>query len=213
MNVVKEKGEDLTMNPVFQSYQLSENLVNITEKLQFKEPTPIQQRVIPHALKRKNIIGQSQTGSGKTHAYLIPLLDQINIEEESVQTVIIAPTRELAIQIHEEVKKMVEFSNVKWKSRLVIGGTDKKREMQKFNTQPHIVVGTPGRLLDFIKENVILTSQINHVVIDEADLLIDLGLIEEVDQILYRMYEDVRSASFFSYDSKKFRTFIKEIFE
>src|SRR5690554_1645496 len=121
MNVVKEKGEDLTMNPVFQSYQLSENLVNITEKLQFKEPTPIQQRVIPHALKRKNIIGQSQTGSGKTHAYLIPLLDQINIEEESVQTVIIAPTRELAIQIHEEVKKMVEFSNVKWKSRLVIG--------------------------------------------------------------------------------------------
>lgn len=198
------------MNPVFQSYQLSENLVNITEKLQFKEPTPIQQRVIPHALKRKNIIGQSQTGSGKTHAYLIPLLDQINIEEESVQTVIIAPTRELAIQIHEEVKKMVEFSNVKWKSRLVIGGTDKKREMQKFNTQPHIVVGTPGRLVDFIKENVILTSQINHVVIDEADLLIDLGLIEEVDQILYRMYEDVQVLVFSATIPKSLEPLLKK---
>ncbi|RPF55613.1 DEAD/DEAH box helicase [Aquisalibacillus elongatus] len=186
------------MKHYFQSYDLSSNMLNVIHQLNFKHPTEIQHRVIPAALKTGNIIGQSQTGSGKTHAYLIPLIDQLKVEEEVVQKMIIAPTRELAMQIHEEVKKINEFSSdeFKFRSRLVIGGTDKERELQKFNTQPHVVVGTPGRILDFIQERAINPSYVESVVIDEADLLIDLGLIEEVDQTLNRMHADIQTLVF-----------------
>ncbi|TFB24823.1 DEAD/DEAH box helicase [Filobacillus milosensis] len=199
------------MKRYFQSYQVSQNMLNIINQLQFKQPTEIQHRVIPSALRNENIIGQSQTGTGKTHAYLIPLIDQLNLEDQSVQKMIIAPTRELAMQIFHEVKKMMDFTEEgQFSARLVIGGTDKERELQKFSKQPHVIVGTPGRILDFINENAINPSTVNSVVIDEADLLIDLGLIEEVDQILGRMYEDVQTLVFSATIPKKLQPFLKK---
>ncbi|MGM8214129.1 DEAD/DEAH box helicase [Bacillaceae bacterium W0354] len=199
------------MKQLFESYELSEDMLNIVKKLGFKQPTDIQHQVIPKALKKKNIIGQSQTGSGKTHAYLIPLIDQINSKNDAVQKMIIAPTRELAIQIFEEVQKMIEYGvNDDLTVRLVIGGTDKKRMLDKFKNQPHIVVGTPGRILDFIEQNAIQTSTVSSVVIDEADLLIDLGLINEVDQILYRMYENVQVLVFSATIPKNLQPLLKK---
>ncbi|GEL78297.1 DEAD/DEAH box helicase [Tenuibacillus multivorans] len=198
------------MNHYFQSYQLSEEMLNIIQQLHFKQPTVIQHRVIPSALRGENIIGQSQTGTGKTHAYLIPMINQLNLEEQRIQKMIIAPTRELAMQIFHEVKKMKEYASHDFTARLVIGGTDKERELQRFNQQPHVVVGTPGRILDFINEEAIQPSSVTSVVIDEADLLIDLGLIAEVDQILYRMYEDVQTLVFSATIPKKLQPFLKK---
>ncbi|WP_027963452.1 DEAD/DEAH box helicase [Halalkalibacillus halophilus] len=182
----------------FQSFQLSEEMLNTIDELKFKHPTEIQHKVIPQVLKGKNIIGQSQTGSGKTHAFLIPLIENLHLENQEIQKIIIAPTRELAVQIHEEVKKMQALSKVekKWTSKLVIGGTDKQRLQQKLQTPPHIIVGTPGRILDYMKEGTINPSNVTSVVIDEADLLIDLGLMDEVDQLLYRMHNDVQTLVF-----------------
>ncbi|MET3682432.1 ATP-dependent RNA helicase CshB [Alkalibacillus flavidus] len=184
------------MKQYFQSYDLSQNMLHIVNQLGFKHPTDIQQRVIPPALKRRNIIGQSQTGTGKTHAYLIPLFDQLDSSRDETQTLIITPTRELAMQIYEEVKTMINLTDEAWTSKLVIGGTDKQRLEQKLQHPPHIIVGTPGRILDFIEEQTINPSTVRNVVIDEADLLIDLGLIEEVDNVLYRMHDDVQTLVF-----------------
>lgn len=200
-----------TVEQSFNSYQLSENMLKIINQLQFNEPTPIQHEVIPLALNGKSIIGQSQTGTGKTHAFLIPMIDQIDSDDYSVQKIIIAPTRELAQQIFDEVKRMIQFSEKdNLHARLVIGGTDKQRLIQKFNNEPQIVVGTPGRLLDFVKENVFSTSKVKSVVIDEADLLIDLGLIDEVDQLLYRMHEDVQILIFSATIPKNLQPFLKK---
>ncbi|MDV2581005.1 DEAD/DEAH box helicase [Alkalibacillus haloalkaliphilus] len=198
------------MKRYFQSYDLQNNTLNVVEQLKFKQPTEIQHRVIPHALKMKSMIGQSQTGTGKTHAYLIPMFDRIKSEQSDVQKVIIAPTRELAMQIFEEVKTVISFSNEKWTAKLVIGGTDKQRLQQKLQNPPHIIVGTPGRILDFIEEGTINASTVNSVVVDEADLLIDLGLIQEVDQILSRMYEDVQVMVFSATIPKGLQPFLKK---
>ncbi|WP_279401500.1 DEAD/DEAH box helicase [Piscibacillus salipiscarius] len=198
------------MNRYFQSYQLSPNMLTVIQGLRFKQPTEIQHRVIPAALRYENVIGQSQTGTGKTHAYLIPLIDQLNLNEQTTQKMIVAPTRELAMQIFHEVKKMQDHSELEFTSRLVIGGTDKERELQKFQKQPHLIVGTPGRILDFIEENAINPSTVNSVVIDEADLLIDLGLMEEVDQIVSRMYADVQTMVFSATVPKKLQPFLRK---
>ncbi|WP_175615341.1 DEAD/DEAH box helicase [Piscibacillus halophilus] len=198
------------MKRYFQSYQLSPNMLTIIQDLNFKQPTEIQHRVIPSVLRKENVIGQSQTGTGKTHAYLIPLIDQLNLNKQTTQKMIIAPTRELAMQIFHEIKKMQDFSQEEFSSRLVIGGTDKEKELQKVQKQPHLIVGTPGRILDFIEEGAINPSSVESVVIDEADLLIDLGLIEEVDQILSRMYVDVQTLVFSATIPKKLQPFLKK---
>ena len=199
------------MNRTFNHYPISQQMNEIIGRLGFKKPTEIQHEVIPQAFQKRNIIGQSQTGTGKTHAYLIPMFDQIDSEQETVQKLIIAPTRELAMQIYEEIKKMIEYGNeMNWTARLVIGGTDKNRELQKMKTQPHIVVGTPGRILDFMKEQAIRTANIDSVVLDEADLTIDLGLIHEVDQILYRLKEDIQISVFSATIPTSLKPFLKK---
>ncbi|WP_188206174.1 DEAD/DEAH box helicase [Alkalibacillus aidingensis] len=200
------------MKRYFQAYQLTDHMLDIIEELNFKHATEIQHRVIPQALRGKNIIGQSQTGTGKTHSYLIPMFDQIKSDEQQVQKLVIAPTRELAMQIYEEVKKMISLSTTEpeWRAKLVVGGTDKQRMQQKLQTPPHLIVGTPGRILDFIDEEVINPSSVETVVIDEADLLIDLGLMEEVDQILYRMHENVQTMVFSATIPKGLQPFLKK---
>src|SRR5699024_9914985 len=117
------------MKHSFTTTGLSESMLTLVDQLHFKQPTDIQTQAIPDIINDKNIIGESQTGSGKTHAYLLPLVDKINREKQEVQVVLTAPTRELAIQIHKEVKQIVRYlaEEEVIKSRLVIGGLDRKR--------------------------------------------------------------------------------------
>ncbi|MGV2622121.1 DEAD/DEAH box helicase [Halobacillus sp. ACCC02827] len=197
----------------FDQYAITSTVSRIVEGLGFKTPTPIQQQVLPPALRGESLIGQSHTGSGKTHAYLLPLLNKMDESLDEVQFVITAPTRELAIQIHEEVKKAIRFAGKEeaWLSKLLIGGTDKQKMVDKLaSRKPHIVVGTPGRILDMVKEEAVDLYHAKGFVLDEADLMLDLGFIEEVDQILVRMDENVQMLVFSATIPERLQPFLKK---
>ena len=141
-----------------------------------------------------DMVGQSQTGTGKTHAYLLPIIEKIDPERAEVQAVITAPTRELATQIYHETLKITKFCP---KDRMIvarcfIGGTDKQKALEKLHVQPHIVIGTPGRINDFIREQALDVHTARTLVVDEADLMLDMGFITDVDQIAARMPKELQ---------------------
>lgn len=203
---------DSMKNHLFRQFALEEWMNNVIDQLGFYEPTPIQKKVIPEALRNKDIIGQSETGSGKTHAFLIPLLQQVNPDLDETQFIFTAPTRELASQIYQEVKKIMEYSgnSDKWRAKLIIGGTDKKRMIEKMKKAPHIVVATPGRLLDLVEEQVLQVYKAKAFVMDETDLMLELGLIEEIDKILVRCHPDIQLLVFSATIPEKLQPFLKK---
>lgn len=184
----------ICMNYTFQDFSFAPVMEQVIKQLDFHEPTAIQKQVIPAVLEGKSVVGQSKTGSGKTHAFLLPLLNAIDENKQQVQVVITAPTRELATQLYNEVKQITRYAdkNEIWTAKLLVGGTDKQKMMEKLKQPPKIVVGTPGRILDMIKENAISIYTANSFVIDEADLMLDLGFIQEVDQLLVRSHPKVQ---------------------
>src|SRR5699024_10362925 len=132
--------------------------------------------IIPLIMKNTSAIGQAHTGTGKSHRFLIPLVEKIKPEKDELQTVITAPTRELAVQLHNELKKLIEGTDIK--SAILIGGTDKKRSAERLKSTPHIIVGTPGRIQDMSETGALPIHTATHLVIDEADLAFDMGFIE-----------------------------------
>lgn len=199
----------------FQQFSFQPTINRIIEQLKFKKPTEIQQKVIPSISQGKSVIGQSHTGSGKTHAYLLPLLNQLDESSHEVQFVVTAPTRELAMQIHEEVKKMIGFADKQedWIVKLLVGGTDKQRMMEKLKRPPHIIIGTPGRILDMVQENAISIFSANAFVMDEADLMLDLGFINDVDQLLIRCRKDIQLLVFSATIPQRLEHFFKKYLE
>ncbi|WP_226036922.1 DEAD/DEAH box helicase [Aquibacillus saliphilus] len=199
-------------NHLFKQYSLQPIINEVIDKLGFYEPTPIQQKVIPAVLRGESIIGQSQTGSGKTHAYLLPLFSKLDESRKEVQFVVTAPTRELATQIYDEAKKVISASNKEkvWTAKLFIGGTDKKRTIEKLKEQPQIVVGTPGRILDLIEEGALNIYPATSFIIDEADLMLDLGFIKEVDQILVRANSNIQLMVFSATIPVRLQPFLKK---
>ncbi|SDQ49409.1 ATP-dependent RNA helicase CshB [Virgibacillus subterraneus] len=199
----------------FKQFVFHPVLSDTIDHLGFKHPTEIQQKVMPAILKGKSVVGQSHTGSGKTHAYLLPLFNQIDASKREVQFVITAPTRELAMQIHEEVKKIIHYAGKKeiWNAKLLVGGTDKQKMMEKLKEPPHIIIGTPGRILDIVKEDALSLYSANSFVIDEADLMLDLGFINEVDQLLVRARKDVQLLVFSATIPQRLEHFFKKYLE
>lgn len=181
----------------FASLALNENIVGVTKKLHFKGPTEIQRKAIPQILSGKSLVAQSHTGSGKTHAYLLPIFNRIKSKGGDVQFVITAPTRELCQQIYGEVRKIIDLSGREneWFAQLLIGGEEKQLRKAKKNL-PQIIVGTPKRILSLINDGVLSIYKAESFVIDEADLMIDLGFIEEVDQLLVRSKKDIQVLAF-----------------
>jgi len=177
----------------FKTFEFTPTIEKAIEHLQFVKPTKIQNEVIPYILKGDSVIGQSRTGSGKTHAFLLPLMNQLK-PTQGVQAVITAPTRELASQLYNEVKKIIQYAGKEeeWFARLLVGGTDKQRMMDKLKKTPQIIVGTPGRILDMVYEGALSICSASSFVIDEADLMLDLGFIHEVDQLLIRAKKDIQ---------------------
>lgn len=173
-------------------------LKQVIEQLQFNKPTNIQKKVIPKILEGRSVIGQSYTGSGKTHAYLLPLFNQLDETKKEVQFVLTAPTRELASQIFKDVKKIINFADKEsiWTAKLLVGGTDRKRMAEKLHTPPHIVVGTPGRILDLVLSSDLSIYSAFSFVIDEADLMFELGFLKEIDQLLVRTKENIQILAF-----------------
>ncbi|MDL4841521.1 DEAD/DEAH box helicase [Aquibacillus rhizosphaerae] len=199
-------------NHQFKQYSLQPIVNEVIDKLGFNEPTPIQQKVIPALLRGESVIGQSHTGSGKTHAFLLPLISQLDEDKKEVQFVITSPTRELATQIYDEVKKIITYAQKEnqWTAKLFIGGTDKKRTIEKLKDQPQIVVGTPGRIFDLIEEGALDIYSAKSFVIDEADLMLDLGFIKEVDQILVRANADIQLMVFSATIPERLQPFLKK---
>ncbi|HZG70509.1 MAG TPA: DEAD/DEAH box helicase, partial [Chondromyces sp.] len=183
------------------------------EELGFFNPTEIQEKMIPLVLKGESAIGQSQTGTGKTHSYVLPILEKIDPEKREVQAVITAPTRELANQIYQEILKLTKFSDQEIVSRLYMGGTDKQRDIEKLKQQPHIVVGTPGRINDLVKEQALFVYTADILVIDEADLMLDMGFLVDVDQIAGRMPENLQILVFSATIPEKLKPFLRKYME
>ena len=180
----------------FKNYNFKEYIFNALEDMKFKNPTEIQELVIPLALQGKDVIGKSPTGSGKTHAYLLPILNKIDTNIDKVQAVILTPTRELATQIYENLIKFQKF-NSKLKLRLITGGLDRVRMIEKVNNTPHIVIGTPGRIkdigLDKAEFNIMNTDVL---VLDEADMIMESGFMEDVSILAAKMRDDLQMLVF-----------------
>lgn len=197
----------------FERFNLKPFIIESVKELGFFEPTEIQERLIPTVLKGDSVIGQSQTGTGKTHAYLLPMIQKVNPSKEAVQAIITAPTRELAAQIHQEILKITKNSEEEIAVRLYIGGTDKQRTIDKLKHQPHIVVGTPGRINDLVKEQALFVHGAPILIIDEADLMLEMGFLEDVDQIASRMAEALQILVFSATIPEKLKPFLKKYME
>ncbi len=201
-------GKSVTHN--FERFNLKAFLIEALKENNITLPTEIQERLIPSIKNGQDVIGRSQTGTGKTLAFLLPLLDKIEEEKKATQLVITAPTRELAIQLYEVAKRYIEASPEVITSQLVVGGTDRLRMIEKAQQQPHLVIGTPGRILDMLKERAIKTDSIKSFVVDEADQMLDMGFLEDVDEIATRMNEDLQLLVFSATIPEKLKPFLKK---
>ena len=196
----------------FKDYHLKAELSNAIKAIGFTSPTPIQKLVIPRAIKKESLMVQSATGSGKTHSFLIPILQNIDINKEEVQAVIIAPTRELAGQLFDVLTKMTSTYESSINVAKVIGGGNRESEIKRFEkTQPHIVVGTLGRLNDLVIDtNVLKIHNATTVVIDEADMIFEEKEIIEVDHIMGKIQDMPQFLIFSATISKGLRAFLNK---
>lgn len=159
------------------------------------EPTDIQVEAIPKLLEGEDIIAQSQTGTGKTLAFILPMLQRINIASPYIQGLIITPTRELSIQITKEVEKYAPYIGVNVLA--LYGGQDVERQIKRLKGSPHLVIGTPGRIADHILRKTVDFSHISMLVLDEADVMLNMGFIREVEYII-KMTPGRRQSMLFS---------------
>ncbi|MBF0781145.1 MULTISPECIES: DEAD/DEAH box helicase [unclassified Granulicatella] len=166
----------------FSELGLSEALLKSIKKMGFEEATPIQAQTIPLALEGKDVIGQAQTGTGKTASFGLPMLEKINTKKRVIQGLVIAPTRELAIQTQEELFRLSKDKHVR--VNVVYGGSDIGRQIKLLKDTPHILVGTPGRLLDHIKRKTVILDHIETLVLDEADEMLNMGFLEDIENII-----------------------------
>ncbi|SDZ09511.1 DEAD/DEAH box helicase [Tindallia californiensis] len=166
----------------FKSLGIQPQWINKLEKNQITDPTPVQTKTIPPLLEGKDVIAQAQTGTGKTLAFLLPIMEKLDLENEEVQALIVTPTRELAIQITQEVKKLTEGTDIR--TLAVYGGQDVEKQLHKLKGNIHLVVGTPGRLLDHLGRKTLELSNLKMLVLDEADQMLHLGFLPEVEKIL-----------------------------
>ena len=168
----------------FEELEINEDILRSVKELGFTTPFPIQEQAIPVLLRGNDVIGQAHTGTGKTATFGIPMLQNI-IKGGGIQGLIIAPTRELAIQISDELKKIGKYT--KLKSVTVYGGQGIGVQLDALRRKPEIVVATPGRLIDHLNQGSIRTDDIKHVVLDEADVMLDMGFIEDIEYVLEKV--------------------------
>jgi ATP-dependent RNA helicase CshB len=202
------------MNMSFKSYNLSEEMINALKKIGFHKPTKVQKMVMPLLLKDKKVIVQSETGSGKTHSFLVPILEKIDTTVPYPQAVIISPTRELAEQLYQVTVELSQKFNKDITVKRYIGGTDRNRSIEKSANQPHIVIGTPGRIVDLFSDNsVIRLDKSSMIVFDEADMTFDGGFLKDIDSIISKMAEDVQIMVFSATIPENMRPFLIKYME
>ena len=173
----------MEQNLTFADLGLSEEILQALEKKGYGYPTRIQAEAIPEFLQWKDVIAKAPTGTGKTFAFGIPMIEHINAESEDLQGLILAPTRELAIQIGDELRGLLTFSkNIR--VAVVYGGAKIETQIKQLQKKPQIVVATPGRLMDHYKRKTLRLDKVQTVVLDEADRMLDMGFFKDVTGIL-----------------------------
>jgi ATP-dependent RNA helicase DeaD len=180
----------------FGDIQLSKKLLLAVSDMGFEEPSPIQSQTIPLVLEGKDVIGQAQTGTGKTAAFGIPTIEKIIDGSRYIQALVLTPTRELAIQIAEEFNKIGKYKRVK--TLPIYGGQSIDRQIRALHAGVQIVVGTPGRLLDHLRRNTMKLSEVRILILDEADEMLDMGFVEDIETIMKNITHEDRQTLLFS---------------
>lgn len=189
-----KKIEEYVPAHKFNDFKISSELKRNISAKQYEIPTPIQDQTIPHIIEGKDLIGIANTGTGKTAAFLIPLINKVQIER-SQRVLIMVPTRELACQIYDEFRTF--SNNLGIYATTVIGGESIYRQIQALRRRPHFVIGTPGRIKDLEERGVLNLSQFHNIVLDEVDRMVDMGFIQDMKLILGKLPEK-RQSLFFS---------------
>lgn len=179
----------------FSDFSIHEKLKANIEKRRFLDPTPIQDGAIPHILEGRDVIGIANTGTGKTAAFLIPLINKVFHAPASEFVLVLAPTRELALQIQEEFLEFSKGSGLR--SAVVIGGAHMHAQVRDLRSRPNFVFGTPGRIKDLIERGFLDISKVNNVVLDEVDRMLDMGFVQDIKHILSLVRKE-RQSLFFS---------------
>lgn len=199
----------------FSTYQFNTYIQKAIDDLGFQEPTKIQKEIIPLILAGKNVIGQSETGSGKTHAFVLPIFQKLTERSNMAQVIITSPTRELAKQLYDVATHINSFKDEPFSIKLYVGGRDRDKELRWLEkNQPDIVIGTPGRVNDLaIKERKLLIHQTKFFVVDEADMTLDSGFLTEIDQIAGTMPKELQMCVFSATIPEKLQPFLKKYLE
>ncbi|MEC0170669.1 DEAD/DEAH box helicase [Paenibacillus graminis] len=170
---------------VFRDYSLNEEIIRALDVLNYLEPTEVQSKVIPAALKGQDLIVKSQTGSGKTASFGIPLCELVDWAENKPQALVLTPTRELAAQVKEDITNIGRFKRIK--AVALFGKQPFAPQKQELTQKTHVVVGTPGRVFDHIERGTLTLNRIKYLVIDEADEMLSMGFIEQIEQIIQKL--------------------------
>lgn len=195
----------------FTDYNFKPFINRALEKMNFIEPTEVQKRLLPPILHGKSVVGQAQTGSGKTHAFLLPIFTELDPNAHEVQAVITTPSRELAYQIYDAAKQIAAESEAEITVVNYVGGTDKKRQTARLEKkQPQIVIGTPGRVLDLINSHDLDIHLTKYFVVDEADMTLDMGFLKETDAIASALPQDLQMMVFSATIPVKLEPFLRK---
>lgn len=190
----------------FEELNLSQDVLKGIEEIGFEEMSPIQANAIPKLLEKKDIIGQAQTGTGKTATFGIPIIENTNVSENTLQGIILCPTRELSIQVAEEIGKLSKFKKG-FKILPVYGGVSIERQLRALKKGVHLVVGTPGRVMDHMRRKSLTFENVKFLVLDEADEMFDMGFREDMEFIIEKTPEDRQTAFFSATMEKEIRKF------
>ena len=195
----------------FTEFNFKDYIQEALKDLNFVEATEVQEKLIPVVLSGRDLVGESKTGSGKTHTFLLPIFQELDEEADSVQAVITAPSRELATQIYQAARQLASFSEQEIRVANYVGGTDKARQIGKLeSSQPHIVIGTPGRIYDLVESGDLAIHKAHTFVVDEADMTLDMGFLETVDRIAARLPKDLQFLVFSATIPQKLQPFLKK---
>ncbi|AGU72252.1 DEAD/DEAH box helicase [Streptococcus constellatus subsp. pharyngis] len=195
----------------FTEFKFKDYIQEVLKDLNFVEATEVQEKLIPVVLAGRDLVGESKTGSGKTHTFLLPIFQKLNEDADSVQVVITAPSRELARQIYQAARQIAAFSDKEIRVANYVGGTDKNRQIGKLAfSQPHIVIGTPGRIYDLVKSGDLAIHKANTFVVDEADMTLDMGFLETVDKIASSLPKELQFLVFSATIPQKLQPFLKK---
>lgn len=166
----------------FEELGLSDNIIKAVKNMGFEETTPIQDQTIPLVMEGLDLIGQAQTGTGKTAAFGIPMVEKASTSKGKIHSIVLTPTRELAVQVAEELNRIGQYKGIR--TLPIYGGQEIIRQIRALKNNPQFIVGTPGRLLDHIRRKTIKLDSIEMVVIDEADEMLNMGFIDDIEAIL-----------------------------